>query len=47
MHQDKDRAGHWLLEHFGDLALKLAGVRDIATCRAVKGDVVARRGSGC
>jgi hypothetical protein len=43
MRQDKDRAGHWLIEHFGDLALKLAAVRDIATCRAVKGDLVAPR----
>jgi predicted transposase YdaD len=43
MRQDKDRAGHWLIEHFGELVLHLIGVRNIVGCRALKGDLVAPR----
>lgn len=43
MQQDKDRGSQWLFTHFGDSLLRLAGVRDLATCRAVKSDLVAPR----
>lgn len=43
MQQDKDRGSQWLFTHFGQSLLRLAGVRDLATCRAVKGDLVAPR----
>ncbi|MCA1480910.1 hypothetical protein, partial [Bradyrhizobium sp. NBAIM08] len=43
MHQGSDKAGHWLIKHFGDLALRLAGVRGIVAWRAVKGDPIAPR----
>ncbi|MBO0699314.1 MAG: hypothetical protein J2P46_13035 [Zavarzinella sp.] len=43
MQQDKDRGAQWLFTHFGQSLLRLAGVRDLATCRAIKDDLVAPR----
>lgn len=43
MRQDKDRSGKWLLTHYGDSVLKLAGFTAIRSCRAVSPETVAPR----
>jgi predicted transposase YdaD len=43
MHQDKDRGSQWLFAHFGSGILRLAGVADIADCKAIKQELVAPR----
>ena len=43
MRQDKDRGSKWLLTHFGDAILKLAGIKGFTSWKAVQSESVAPR----
>jgi hypothetical protein len=40
MHDDYDRSSKWLIQHHGDAILRLAGVEDIESWRALQAEVV-------
>ena len=41
--QDYDRSSKWLIEHYGASILRMAGVRDIATWKALQAELVQPR----
>jgi hypothetical protein len=41
--QDYDRSSKWLIKHYGDSILRMAGVRDIATWKALQAELVQPR----
>ena len=43
MRQDKDRSGKWLLTHHGDAILKLGGITDFSSWKALQPETVAPR----
>jgi hypothetical protein len=41
--QEYDRSSKWLIEHYGKAMLRLAGVENVASCKALQAEVVQPR----
>ena len=43
MEHDKDRSSKWLLQRYGDVVLRLAGITGFTSWRLLPGEIVAPR----